>query len=247
MASTADIESSLEMREILQLEVQTLTKDEEALDKDISDLRVKKMELDDRIESQKSQLISGTRRLKSLNAQRLQAEYATQDANEQMDQITKSFDAKASVYARLEVEALLLEKEVEWKNDDVANWRSKRDAKCRNEEQRLGSRRKEMSRLKQEVQRVKDQVSKLKEGEGNWQSAAASRSEEKVQLNRDIRALENRNEAYRQRMRVALQDLEARISITRQRMDRTSAGRGFSQEVRWTPSKRNKIDLSEDD
>ena len=53
MASTADIESSLEMREILQLEVQTLTKDEEALDKDISDLRVKKMELDDRIESQK--------------------------------------------------------------------------------------------------------------------------------------------------------------------------------------------------
>ena len=94
MASAADIESSLEMREILQLEVQTLTKDEETLDNEKAALRLKKDEMNEKIESQKSQLISGTRRLKTLHVQRLQAEYATQDYNDEMDLITKSFDAK---------------------------------------------------------------------------------------------------------------------------------------------------------
>ena len=53
MASAADIESSLEMREILQLEVQTLTKDEETLDNEKAALRLKKDEMNEKIESQK--------------------------------------------------------------------------------------------------------------------------------------------------------------------------------------------------
>ena len=41
---------------------------------------------------------------------------------------------------------------------------------------------------------------------------AASRSAKIEQLNKEVRILENRNEAYRQRMRAALQDLDARVS-----------------------------------
>jgi len=247
MASAADIESSLEMREILQLEVQTLTKDEAALDEEIAALKSKNKEMDEKIEEQKSQLISGTRRLKNLNAQRLQAEYASLDSNDQMDAIVKSFDAKALVYGHLEIAVLQLEKEIEWKKEDVAKWKAIRETKIRAEEQRLGPKLEEKNRLKEELAEAKTQVSELKEKEEERKKLASSRNAEIEHLNREIRMLENRNEAYRQRMRVALQDLNARIAIKRQKVSRGTVGRNSQREVRWTPVKRSKLDLSERD
>ena len=57
MASSSDIESSLEMREILQHEVQTLSKEEESLDKEITALILKEKELTQTIETQKVRLL----------------------------------------------------------------------------------------------------------------------------------------------------------------------------------------------
>ena len=50
---STDIETSLEVREILMLEVKTLSKDADILDVEIGDLRLKKEELEERIETQK--------------------------------------------------------------------------------------------------------------------------------------------------------------------------------------------------
>ena len=50
---STDIETSLEVREILMLEVKTLSKDADILDVEIGDLRLKKEELEERIENQK--------------------------------------------------------------------------------------------------------------------------------------------------------------------------------------------------
>ena len=50
---STDIETSLEVREILMVEVKTLSKDADILDVEIGDLRLKKEELEERIETQK--------------------------------------------------------------------------------------------------------------------------------------------------------------------------------------------------
>ena len=42
----------------------------------------------------KHRLVSGTRHLKNLNLQRIQAEYETQDIQDHMDQAVKTFDAR---------------------------------------------------------------------------------------------------------------------------------------------------------
>jgi len=224
MASSSDIESSLEMREILQHEVQSLSKEEESLDKEITALILKEKELTQTIETQKSRLISGTRRLKALNCQRLQAEYATQDTNDEIDQIYKSFEAKAAAKASLEVEALLLEKEIEWKKEDIVQWKMRKETKILEEKQQLGPMSEERDRLKQEAEKVKAQVAEKEIANEEREQSATSRKAEIEQLNREIRTLENRNEAYRQRMRAALQDLNARIAIMRQKRDRAITG-----------------------
>ena len=53
MTSLPDIEASLEVCEILNLEVQTLSKDADALDADIAVLRAKEVELEQTIEDKK--------------------------------------------------------------------------------------------------------------------------------------------------------------------------------------------------
>merc|ERR1712168_128813 len=92
-------------------------------------------ELEQTIEDKKNQLLSGARHLKSLNIQRLQSEYTSQNYKDEINQLVKSFDSKASIYGRLEVEAMLLEREVAWKREDVAKWTAVRDAE-KLEEQR---------------------------------------------------------------------------------------------------------------
>lgn len=56
MASlNSDIDTSLEIREILLLEVQTLSKEADALDQEIADLRRKKENLEETVDAQKVQ------------------------------------------------------------------------------------------------------------------------------------------------------------------------------------------------
>jgi len=218
---SGDIETSLEVREILMLEVQTLSKDTDALDVEIVDLRRKKEELEERIETQKHRLVSGTRHLKNLNLQRLQAEYETQDIQDQMDQTAKTFDSRASVYGKLEVEALRLEREVQWKREDLEEWRAKREAKRWEEEEKLRPKAEERDALRRELESVEEKIHSLEvESESVDKDIDAKQKAEVDRLRREIRVLENRNEAHRKRMRRDFDDLSAKLVITRQKMGR---------------------------
>lgn len=63
----------------------------------------------------------------------------------------------------MEIQALLLEKEKEWKNEDIAKWKSKAEAKARLEEDRLKPKLEEKERVRQELNNAVEQIQKLKD------------------------------------------------------------------------------------
>ena len=79
---------------------------------------------------------------------------------------------QATIYGRLEVEAMLLEREVAWKREDVAKLRDKRDDKRQAEEARLQPKIEERNGLKEELARVRANLRKLQEEEEKHEQSA---------------------------------------------------------------------------
>lgn len=238
MTTLPDIEASLEVCEILNVELQTLSKDADALDGEIAGLHAREVELEQTIEEKKNQLLSGARHLKSLNIQRLQSEYTSKNYKDEISQLVKSFDTKASIYGRLEVEAMLLEREVAWKREDVEKWTTIRDAEKFLAQRNLEPMVQERDALREELDQVRENIRILNDEEEDESDVEETHQPEIEKLEREIAALEDRNEAYRRRMRDALDDLSAKVVITRQRVDRmehhgSKEGGPTENDARW--------------
>merc|ERR1712168_556032 len=95
----------------------------------------------------------------------------------------------------------------------------------------------ERDALREELDRVRENIRILNDEEEDESDVEEPHEPEIEKLEREIAALEDQNEAYRRRMRDALDDLSAKVVITRQRVDRGHHGRReggqTEKDARW--------------
>ena len=72
---------------------------------------------------------------------------------------------KASIYGRLEVEAMLLEREVAWKREDVEKWTTIRDAEKFLAQRNLEPMVQERDALREELDQVRENIRILNDEE----------------------------------------------------------------------------------
>ena len=75
--------------------------------------------------------------------------------------------SKASIYGRLEVEAMLLEREASWKREDIEKMKAIGDARRQAEELRLAPKREEKNALLRELESIQGKIREMEEKEGN--------------------------------------------------------------------------------
>jgi len=245
-----NIESSIAVCDILKSEMATLTAESLALDARISDLRLKKAAVDQAVADSKLKLLQGSRELKKQNVQKLQAEYELEDVNEEISNRWKRYDDIAVKQAKMETEIELTKREIEWKTQDLTKvqlqekevqatldsildpLRSKRDSLFT----KLDQVSRDLTAVKQRLglPQVSSDAAVALHNEGGSQtpslidnflqeqaeSLARKREAKLAALRRDITLATQQNDEYRHRMNNVLEDLKAKVIITKQKLDK---------------------------